>query len=170
MRQTLNLALAVALASIVVPPPAAEAGTYTITTTTAQDTSLTRSMDRINRVTCLYYGQGVGCTQVQARREFCRRAGVGGVTTCVPGANPGDPPVCTTTPLTNSCPGAIQVDVYADVPTFLQREVVRVMREEYAPRETAEDETTRAATVAAWAQAQRNAACVAAGDVAGCLH
>ena len=93
------------LAALLLAAPAF-AGSYTITTSAANDAALTRAMTRANRLTCAAYGLPASCTQVQARQEFCRRAQFGGVTTCVPNATPGQPPVCTTTPLVSTCPGS----------------------------------------------------------------
>jgi hypothetical protein len=142
------------------------AGSYTLTTTAPQDTALTRAMNRANAATCKYWGQTVGCTQAQARREFCRRAGFGGVTTCT---DPANPATCTTTPLVAVCDGSNQVDVFTDVPTFLQREVVNMVRDTYSATSIADDKAAFQAALDAANQAKKDAACVALGLLAGCL-
>lgn len=123
------------------------AGSYTLTTTAAQDTRLTRVVARTNAATCRYYGLPVGCTQPQARRAFCRAANLGDIATCA---------------------GATQVDIYADVATFLQREVVRLVNETYAPQDAADDATAAKAAFEAMTVAQRNAHCASLGLAAGC--
>jgi len=45
----------------------AAAGTYTITTSTAQDTRLERHRVRVNKATCTAAGLPANCTQAQAR-------------------------------------------------------------------------------------------------------
>lgn len=149
------------------------AGSYTITTTAGQDTTLTRAMTRANRQTCAAYGLGPSCTQTQARQEFCRRAQFGGVTTCVPDPtstpqNP-KPPVCTTTPLVSNCAGATQVDVFADVPSFLQREVLALVKDAYGKNNDADDLAAFEAARKAATNAQKNALCAAVGLSNGCL-
>lgn len=124
------------------------AGSYTLTTTAAQDAILTRTVARTNAATCLYYGLSVDCTQAQARKAFCRAASLGDVA---------------------NCDGATQVDIYADVPTFLQREVVRLVKETYGPRAQADDAAAAKAAFEAMTVAQKNAQCAALGLAAGCV-
>lgn len=144
------------------------AADITVTTSAGFDAFLTRAVTRANRETCKYYGLAVGCTQVQARKEFCKRAGFGGVTTCVPGANPGDPQVCTTTPLVSDCPGAPQVDVYATAEAFFRKESIRLIREEHA-KKLASDVSAAEAAAKAGTQAQKDAYCAGIGLASGCL-
>lgn len=148
----------------------ASAGTYSITTTANQDGVLAKAMARANKATCRYFGQPVGCTQVSVRREFCRRNGIGGVTTCVPGALPTDPPICTTTPLVSDCSGATQFDIFPDVQKFLDREVVRLVKEEYGPKNAQENASEIQRLVESGTQAQKDNFCLAAGLPAGCLY
>lgn len=124
------------------------AASHTITTTANQENALTRAMNRANAATCKYYGQSAGCTEVQARTEFCRRAGF---------------------PLVANCDGANQVDVYATVSAFLQGEVIRLVKDEYGPKGDAEDKATFDATLKDANKAKKDAACVALGLAAGCL-
>lgn len=123
------------------------AGSYTLTTTTTQDNVLARTVSRTNAATCRYYGLPVGCTQPQARRAFCRAANLGDVATCE---------------------GANQVDIYADVASFLQREVVRLVRETYGPQAQADDAAAAKAAFESMTVAQKNAQCAALGLAAGC--
>ena len=141
------------------------AGTLTTTTTAPLDTHVAKAMARANKTVCLYYSQGVGCTQAQARKEFCRRAGFGGVTTC----DNAVPPVCTTTPLTASCDGANQVDVFADVATYWQSVSVEFIRDTMQTRNLADDAAAFEAAKASANQAAKDAACAALGLAAGCL-
>ncbi len=156
--------LILALVILLLAAPAL-AGTITVTTTTGFDGFLTRAMERANRETCRYYSQPVGCTQSQARKEFCRRAGFGGVTTCT---NPADPATCTTTPLTATCDGANRVDVFPDTATFFQKESVRLVREAHATK-LQSDVSAAEAAAKAGTQAQKDAYCVGIGLAAGCL-
>lgn len=134
------------LAVLILSLPAL-AGSYTLTTTAAQDAILTRTVARTNAATCLYYGLSVGCTQAQARKAFCRAANLGDVA---------------------NCDGATQVDIYADVPTFLQREVVRLVKEAYGPQAQADDAAAAKTAFEAMTVAQKNAQCAALGLAAGC--
>lgn len=126
----------------------AMAGSYTVTTTTAQDTKLTRAMTRQNRLTCAQYGLTASCTQVQARKAYCEQNGFGGVANCT---------------------GANTVDVYSDVPTFLQRETVRLVLASLAAALEAEDRAAFAAAQETATKAQKDAACQSLGLPAGCL-
>lgn len=161
MKKILSLVFLLALPAL--------GGSYTLTTTAHADTTLANIVADTNESTCLYYSQAIGCTQAQARKEFCRRSGVGGVTTCVPGANPGDPQVCTTTPLTADCPGAFQVDVYPNVQAFLQREVLRLVKDEYGPKSLAKRAAQFEKNPAGATNAQKNAWCEIHGLPNGCI-
>lgn len=148
------------------------AGTYTLTTNAAADTKLEKARLRANAQTCTYYGLPKTCSQTQAREIFCKRANFGGVTTCVPDPtstpqNP-KPQICTTTPLVSNCDGATQVDVYTTVQKFIDGEFIRLVRDEYGPKNDAED---KAAARAAWptmTQADRDAVCGKIGLLPGC--
>ena len=147
--------LILALALLALP---AFAGTYSITTSASQDAKLDKARLRHNREICKYYGLPGTCTQTQAREQFCRRANFGGQ----PIGGGG------TTPLVSDCAGATQVDVYTTVQKFLDGEVVRLVRDEYGPKNDADD---KAAARAAWptlTQAQRDAVCSSLGLSAGC--
>ena len=153
--------LLLALLALAVPALATD---YTITTNANQDGVLAKALARANKATCLYYGQAVGCTQAQARREFCRRAGFGGQPIYdANGVQTG------TTPLTASCDGSLQVDIYADVATFLKREVVRLVREEYGPKNAQENAAEIQRLIDSGTQAQKDAFCAAIPLPAGCL-
>lgn len=164
MRKTIATVLSLLLFAL----PLA-AGSYTLTTTAGADATLADIVADTNEATCLYYGQAVGCTQAQARKEFCRRAGVGGVTTCVPNTIPGQPPVCTTTPLTATCDGSNQVDIYADVQSFLQRETLRLIKDEYGPKSTAKRAAQFVKNPATATTAQKNAWCQMNNLPNGCI-
>ena len=140
------------------------AADITVTTSAGFDAFLTRAVTRANRETCKYYGLAVGCTQVQARKEFCKRAGFGGVTTC----DNSVPPVCTTTPLVSDCDGATQVDVYATAEAFFRKESIRLIREEHA-KKLASDVSAAEAAAKAGTQAQKDAYCRGIGMADGCL-
>jgi hypothetical protein len=137
------------------------------TVSTTADAALAKGLARENAKVCQYYGLAVGCSQKAAREQFCRRAGFGGVTTCVPGANPGDPQVCTTTPLVSTCAGATQVDVHANASDYVKwlfkADVERIKAENRAAS-AAKVEAAKAGT-----QAQKDALCAAMGEPAGCL-
>ena len=148
------------------------AGTYSITTNASQDAKLDKARLRHNRTICQYYGLPGTCTQTQAREQFCRRANFGGVTTCVPdpASTPENPlpQICTTSPLVSDCAGATQVDVYTTVQKFLDGEIVRLIRDEYGPKN---DQADKASAREAWptlTQAQRDAVCSSLGLAAGC--
>ena len=107
-----------------------------------------------------------------ASEQFCRRANFGGVTTCVPdpASTPENPlpQICTTSPLVSDCAGATQVDVYTTVQKFLDGEIVRLIRDEYGPKN---DQADKASAREAWptlTQAQRDAVCSSLGLAAGC--
>ena len=134
------------------------AGSYTITTSASQDAKLDKARLRHNREICKYYGLPGTCTQTQAREQFCRRANFGGQ----PIAGGG------TTPLVSDCAGATQVDVYTTVQKFLDGEIVRLIRDEYGPKN---DQADKASAREAWptlAQAQRDAVCSSLGLSANC--
>ena len=148
------------------------AGTYSITTNAAGDAKLDKARLRHNRSVCTYYGLPGSCTQVQAREQFCKRANFGGITTCSPDPtstpqNP-KPDICVTSPLVSDCAGATQVDVYTTVQKFLDGEIVRLIRDEYGPKN---DQADKASAREAWptlAQAQRDAVCSSLGLSANC--
>ena len=149
------------------------AGTYTITTNAGQDAKLDKARLRANAQACAYYGLPKTCTQTQAREQFCKRANFGGVTTCSPdpASTPQNPlpQICTTSPLVSNCDGATQVDVYTNVQKFLDGEIVRLVRDEYGPRNDADDKAAFDAAKAAASQAQKDQACAALGLPTGCL-
>lgn len=126
----------------------AMAGSYTVTTTTAQDTKLTRAMARQNKITCAQYGLPASCTQPQARKAYCERNGFGGIATCA---------------------GANTVDIYADVQSYWQRETVRLVLDKLAADLEADDKVAFEAAKAAATKAQKDAACAALGLPARCL-
>ena len=136
------------------------AGSYTITTTAGQDNTLARAVTRANKATCNLYAQGNTCTQAQARKEFCRRAGFGGVY---------DPVTKTTSPLVAACAGSSQVNVWADPATFLQDFTVTQIKDTFGKNNAADDQAAFTAALEAAAQAQKDAACVALGLTAGCI-
>lgn len=134
------------------------AGTYSITTNASQDTKLDKARLRANKATCQYYGLPGSCTQTQAREIFCKRANFGGQ----PIAGGG------TTSLVSNCDGANQVDVYTTVQKFLDGEIVRLVRDEYGPKNGAEDKATARVNWATLTQVQRDAFCTSLGLSAGC--
>ena len=147
------------------------AGDYALTATAAGDAKITRAMNRANRETCKYYGQAIGCTQAQARKEFCRRAGFGGVTTCTPDPtstpqNP-KPQICTTTPLVANCDGASQVNIFATAQEFAQAEFTELVKG-LGAKNDAEDKTAARAAWPTLTQAQRDAFCSSLGLAAQC--
>lgn len=121
---------------------------YQISTNTQQDTALTRAINRANKETCFAQNLAIGCTQAQARKAFCTRMRYGAVA---------------------DCPGALAIDVFADVPTFLQREVVRIVRDEYGAKDATEAKATFDATLKDATKAKKDAACLALGLAAGCI-
>ena len=134
------------------------AGSYTITTSASQDAKLDKARLRHNRTICQYYGLPGTCTQTQAREQFCKRANFGGQ----PIGGGG------TTPLVSDCAGATQVDVYTTVQKFLDGEIVRLIRDEYGPKN---DQADKASAREAWptlTQAQRDAVCSSLGLSANC--
>lgn len=135
------------------------AGTYSITTSASQDAKLDKARVRANRATCQYYSLPGSCTQTQAREQFCKRANFGGQP--VEGGG--------TTPLVSNCDGATQVDVYTTVQKFLDGEIVRLVRDEYGPKNDAENKAAFDTAKAAATQAQKDQACAALGLPAGCL-
>ena len=126
----------------------AVAGSYTLTTTTNADAVLANIVADTNEATCTYYGLPVSCTQAQARRAFCRAANLGDVATCA---------------------GATQVDVYADVQSCLQREVLRLVKEEYGPKSDAKRAAAFEKNPLGATTAQKNAWCSVHGLPNGCL-
>ena len=134
-----------------------------------QATRMTRAMNRTNRETCALFAFPADCTQPQVRKEFCRRAGVGGVTTCVQPPDPTLPPVCTTTPLDATCPGALAWVIFPDLKTFHKRESVRLITEEYAKKDSVEDVAAFLASPSTATLDQKNAWCESIGKAAGCL-
>lgn len=161
--------LTLALTLLALP---AFAGSYTITTSAAQDAKLDKARLRANAATCTYYGLPKTCSQTQAREQFCKRANFGGVTTCVPdpASTPQNPlpQICTTTPLVSDCAGANQVDVYPTVQKFLDGEIVRLVKDEYGPKNDADDKSTARAAWPTLSQAQKDSFCVSLGLSAGC--
>lgn len=139
MKRLIPLLLLIALPAV--------GGSYTITTTANQDNVLTRAVARANRETCKFYGQPAGCTQAQARKEFCRRAGFGSVA---------------------ACDGSGQVNVYADVASYLQDQTIDMVKSTQQAKNAHDDAAAFAAALAAANQAQKDAACVALGLAAGC--
>ena len=147
--------------------PAFGQATITNDYTAGQVASITRAMNRENAKTCAYFGLAANCTTPKMREQFCKRAGFGGVTTCVPNAVPGQPPVCTTTPLVSDCPGATQSIVYPNITAFDKRTLLLKI-DEWHKTDEAED---RAAAKAAWdakTQAAKDALCPSLGLAAGC--
>lgn len=148
------------------------AGTYSITTSASQDAKLNKARVRANRATCQYYSLPGSCTQTQAREQFCKRANFGGVTTCVPdpASTPQNPlpQICTTTPLVSDCAGANQVDVYPTVQKFLDGEIVRLVKDEYGPKNDADDKSTARSNWDTLTQVQKDSFCVSLGLSAGC--
>lgn len=148
------------------------AGTYSITTNAAADAKLDKARLRANRATCQYYSLPGNCTQVQAREQFCKRANFGGVVTCTPdpASTPQNPlpQICTTSPLVSNCDGATQVDVYTTVQKFLDGEIARLIRDEYGPKNDADDKATARAAWPTLTQAQRDAVCSSLGLAANC--
>lgn len=69
MRKALAfVAIAVTLsASVSARDAAAAPGSYTLTTSAAEDNRLAKNVARLNKVTCANAGLTVGCTQSQAR-------------------------------------------------------------------------------------------------------
>ena len=124
------------------------AGSYTLTTTAAADTTLAAIVADTNEATCTYYGLPVGCTQPQARKAFCLAANLGNVATCE---------------------GATQVDIYADVQSFLQRELLRLVKDEYGPKSNAKRAAAFEKNPAAATTAQKNAWCALHDLPNGCL-
>lgn len=59
--------LVITIAFLLVVTSLAIAGSYTINTTTAQDTRLERHRNRLNKFACTSAGLSVGCTQAQCR-------------------------------------------------------------------------------------------------------
>lgn len=154
--------LLIALALLLAFP--ALAGTYSITTTANQDGVLAKAMNRANAATCRYFGQAVGCTQASVRREFCRRNGIGGQPIYdANGVQTG------TTPLVSDCAGATQFDIYPDVQKFLDKEIVRLVKEEYGPKNAQENAAEIQRLIESGTQAQRDAFCAAVPLPAGCL-
>lgn len=148
------------------------AETLTLTTSTPDDNKLTRGMNRANKATCSYFGLSAGCTQKQAREQFCKRANVGGQTTCTPDPtstpqNP-KPQICTTTPLVNNCDGANQVNIFASVQEFSQDHFSGWIKSDLAQKNDAEDKATARAAWPTMTQANRDAVCAKIGLSAGC--
>lgn len=123
------------------------AGSYTITTTTQQDTRLNRAVARANRLTCVRYGLKVGCTQAQARNAYCQRS-------------TGAPAPCT---------GSTQIDIHSDVAAFLQAETVRLVRDQWGPQGDQDAKAALLEEADKATAAKKDAACVALGLAAGCL-
>lgn len=123
------------------------AGSYVLTTTSNQDARFERWRVRLNRNTCQYYGLAADCTQVNARKAFCTRAGFGAIT---------------------SCDGANQVDVYSDVQTMLNDQVTSLF-DQWKTQLDTEGQAAFDAAKAAATVAQKNAACAALGLPNGCL-
>lgn len=148
------------------------AGTYSITTSASQDAKLDKARVRANRATCQYYSLPNTCTQTQAREQFCKRANFGGITTCTPDptSTPESPKpdICVTSPLVSNCDGATQVDVYTTVQKFLDGEIVRLVKDEYGPKNDADGKATARAAWPTLSQAQRDAFCTSLGLSAGC--
>lgn len=140
--------LTVALALLFATSAAVADVTITYTLTDAQGARLTRAMKRHNRSTCNYYGLPNNCTQPQARTAFCERAGF---------------------PATSACDGSAQVDVFSDLSKFAKREGARLITEEYASKDAAEDAAAFDAAKSAASTEQKNAVCAALGLPAGCL-
>lgn len=138
-RLILALALLTALPAL--------AGSYTVTTNAKQDTRLERWRVRLNRTTCQYYSLPGSCTQTQARKAFCVRAGFGEIT---------------------SCDGANQVVVYADIQTMLNDQISTLF-DGWKAQLASDDAAALAAAQAAASQAQKDQACAALGLAAGCM-
>lgn len=133
------------------------------TVTTSADAALVKGLARENAKVCAFYGLAAGCTQKAAREVFCKRAGVGGVTTC----DNSKPPVCTTTPLVSTCDGSTQVDIYADTAAYakaLFRQKVDEVKAANKAAAAAKIEAAKSGT-----RAQRDAVCASIGEQPGCL-
>lgn len=141
------------------------AGSYTVTTVAKEDNALTRAMSRANRQTCARFGLAPGCTQVQAREQFCRIAGFGGQRD--PASTPQNP--LPNTPLVSVCAGSAQVDVFSTLDAFVQSEWNVLLKENYGKKSDAEDLAAWEAAKKAATNAQKNAACAALSLPNGCL-
>jgi len=148
------------------------AGTYSITVNAAADAKLDKARLRANTQTCTYFNLPRTCSQIQAREQFCKRANFGGQIVCAPdpASTPQNPlpQICTTTPLVSNCDGATQVDVYTTVEKFLNGEVVRLVRDEYGPKNDTDDKAVARAAWPTLSRAQRDAFCTSLGLSAGC--
>ena len=136
------------------------------TTTAGQDATLVWAYTQDNKATCAYYGLPASCTMGQARQQFCKRAGVGGVTTCT---NPSDPATCTTTALTPTCDGNTQVIIWSDATAYLQRKVNLMIQDDLAAKKAAQAVIDFNAAAASASQATKDKLCVDLGFSAGCF-
>ena len=141
-----------AFALLVAAAPAL-AGSWTVVTTTGQDTKFDRDRVKLNKATCQTYGLPGSCTQNQARAAFCAQ----------PGASSSTPP-CTL----NGGLASGNIRVYVDVGDYFDF----VVKDYLAIRKLAQDADDLGvwtSTLAGASQAQKDAACTSIGLTAGCL-
>jgi hypothetical protein len=120
----------------------AAAGTYTITTSTAQDNRLEKERLRTNKATCALVNLPANCTQAQARNAVDSNG--------VP------------------IPGASGLDVYSSVQDFLDRRVVPAYVQSLRVKDTSDDVVQFCTAWNAGTNATRNATCAAWGLPNGC--
>lgn len=144
---------AIVLALLLLAAPAL-AVTGTITWTDGQNTRFDRDRVKLNTVVCVAQGLAAGCTQNQARAAFCARPGSSSPTApCVVGGQ-----------------ASGDVVIYADVAEYLDKYVITSF---FFPNlrqsQQREDKDAYNAWLATASQAQKDAACLAAGLAAGCM-
>ena len=155
------------LAVLLLAAPLAADVTITNVFTDNQHARMERARARVNAASCAYRGLPANCNTTQLRQQFCKTNGFGGVTTCVPNVTPGQPPVCTTTPLVSDCNGATQFIIYPSAESFVKRTMLEKV-DDWTKQDESDD---RAAAKAAWdakTQAQKDALCPSFGLTAPC--
>ena len=130
------------------------AASWTVTTTTGQDTRATRELNRLNKATCASVGLGANCTQVNARIAYCAQP-LAIVRNTVP---------CTVNGISSGT-----LVIYGTVGEYLDKVVVGANAAALKAKQDAEDLNSFGTWRQTATQGQKDAVCASAGLPAGCL-
>lgn len=130
------------------------AASWTVTTTTGQDTRATRELNRLNKATCATVGLGANCTQVNARIAYCAQP-LAVVRNTVP---------CTVNGISSGT-----LVIYGTVGEYLDKVVIGANDAVLKAKQDTDDLNSFGMWRQTATQVQKGAVCTAAGLQAGCL-